>query len=148
MDMWTTIALAAAKTVLPFAMAALTGFITKGWQYLITQEEHLRISKNAKANAAIREGLEWATTEAKTVVEDAINMVNQTLVNDAKARGTWTEETAQQAFRMALTAAEKNLSLKAKDILGQQYPMLKDYLALLIESRVPLAATKTTKAAS
>jgi hypothetical protein len=71
-------------------------------------------------------------------------MVNQTLVNDAKARGSWTAELAVQAFHTALRAAEQNLSMKAKDILMQQYPSLSDYLGLLIEAYVSQAPTKTT----
>ncbi|PSR20083.1 MAG: hypothetical protein C7B45_16660 [Sulfobacillus acidophilus] len=142
--MWTTIVLDAAKTVLPFALAAVTGLLAKGWQYLIVREQHLRVTKDAAANRLIQDGLEWATTQAKTVVEDAVNMVNQTLVTDAKAKGTWTAETAVQAFQAALTAAEHNLSAEAQQILAEQYPKLADYLGLLIEAFVPQAPTKTT----
>jgi formate dehydrogenase maturation protein FdhE len=139
---WGTLAVDAAKTVLPFAAAALTGLITKGWQYLISLEQRAKLSKDAQANALIQQGLEWATTEAKTVVEDAVNMVNQTLVNKAKAEGTWNATAAVQAFQAALTAAEHNLSTQAKAVLAKEFPNLSDYLGLLIEAFVPQAPTK------
>ncbi|NMP20799.1 hypothetical protein [Sulfobacillus harzensis] len=145
---WGTLAADAAKTVLPFAATALTGLIAKGWQYLIHLERDLKVTNDAQANALIQQGLDWATTEAKTVVEDAVNMVNQTLVNDAKAKGTWDANMAVQAFQSALTAAETNLSAQAKAVLAQQYPNLAQYLGLLIDAFVPLAPTKTTAKAT
>ena len=140
-----TVALDAAKAVLPFVGTALTGLVAKGWQAAITWEKNLKVTQNAQANTLIQQGLEWATNQAHTAIENAVNAVNQTITNPAKANGTWSATTAVQALQSALAQAEQSLSAQAKSILTTNIAAdLTPYLTSLIEAFVPQAPTKTS----
>ena len=142
MTSWSLEFLNVAKALSPFLMGAATAVLGKAAQYALHAVKGLKLTNNAKANALIQDGLNWAVGEAETVMQKAVNMTNQTLTNPSKINGTWNAATMVQAFQQALTATENNLSAQAKSILTQQEPNLSNYLSLLIEAFVPLAPTK------
>lgn len=142
---WAQLTADAVKTVLPVGVAALTGLIAKGWQAAIAWEKNLHLTQNSQLNADIQSGLQWATTQAKDAVLNAVNATNQQLANGFKAANAdhkLTGEQAVQCFQSALAAAEHSLSAQAKGTLTQQIGDLPAYLGTLIEAFVPQAPTK------
>jgi hypothetical protein len=125
--------------IIPLFATPITGFVTKAWQAAIHWEAGLKITNNQKANDLITSGLQWATTELKDLTMTGINATDQQLVNEAKKNGTWTPETAVQAFQATLNYVQKNLSAQSSAILKAQLDSVPTYIEGLIEAFVPQA---------
>jgi hypothetical protein len=73
-------------------------------------------------------------------IHNAVSKTTETFVKELKVNGTWTNETAKQAYEKAKTIALASLSESAKDILKQGIGDLDSWMEVQIEGY--LAETK------
>ncbi len=106
---------------------SLIGIIVTGLGLVIT---HL-INKYVK-NDTIRGYL----NELREIVFDVVQEVQQTYVEDMKAKGFFNKEAQQHACEMALHIIENSLSKELKAWLEKTYPSAEEFIITLIESTI------------
>ena len=106
---------------------SLIGIIVTGLGLVIT---HL-INKYVK-NDTVRGYL----NELREIVFDVVQEVQQTYVEDMKAKGFFNKEAQQHACEMALHIIENSLSKELKAWLEKTYPSAEEFIITLIESTI------------
>lgn len=102
----------------------------------------------AAALALIRSGISWisartksekiqlALQEFRTVLEDGIGYVEQTLVRLAKADGRWNSDTQKEALESCIKYIQNNLTQTAYELLTEDKENIKDWITAKIESYI------------
>lgn len=102
----------------------------------------------AAALALIRTGISWisartksekiqlALQEFRTVLEDGIGYVEQTLVRLAKADGRWNSDTQKDALESCIKYIQNNLTQTAYELLAEDKENIEDWLTAKIESYI------------
>lgn len=106
---------------------SLIGIIVTGLGLVIT---HL-INKYVK-NDTVRGYL----NELREIVFDVVQEVQQTYVEEMKAKGFFNKEAQQHACEMALHIIENSLSKELKAWLDKTYPDAQEFIITLIESTI------------
>lgn len=106
---------------------SLIGIIITGLGLVIT---HL-INKYVK-NDTVRGYL----NELREIVFDVVQEVQQTYVEEMKAKGFFNKEAQQHACEMALNIIENSLSKELKAWLDKTYPDAQQFIITLIESTI------------
>ena len=106
---------------------SLIGIIISGLGIFIT---HL-INKYVK-NETVRGYLH----ELREIVFDVVQEVQQTYVEDMKAKGFFNKDAQQHACEMALHIIENSLSKELKAWLEKTYPSAREFIITLIESTI------------
>lgn len=106
---------------------SLIGIIVTGLGLVIT---HL-INKYVK-NDTVRGYL----NELREIVFDVVQEVQQTYVEEMKAKGFFNKEAQQHACEMALHIIENSLSKELKAWLDKTYPNAEEFIITLIESTI------------
>lgn len=106
---------------------SLIGIIVTGLGLVIT---HL-INKYVK-NDTVRGYL----NELREIVFDVVQEVQQTYVEEMKAKGFFNKEAQQHACEMALHIIENSLSKELKAWLDKTYPDAQQFIITLIESTI------------
>lgn len=96
--------------------------------------------------ALIRSGIAWisartksekiqlALREFRTVLEDGIGYVEQTVVRLAKADGRWNSDTQKEALGACIEYIQNNLTQTAYELLTEDKENIEDWLTAKIES--------------
>ena len=71
-----------------------------------------------------------------SMVLDCVEQTNQVFVDELKKKGEFTEEAAQEAFKMSKDTALKMLTVDAAEIITEVYGDVDVYLDTLIEATV------------
>lgn len=137
MNVWTQIALTVAAAAVTILAAFLSAWIRQGAAYLAAQIERIH-------SAALREALESADTEAEQLALAFVTALNQTIVNDLKAKGAFTPEAALSVRTQALGRLQAALSPQAREALRAGRGDPDALLGAYVERAVALAPNRRT----
>lgn len=88
------------------------------------------------------EALKTFIDKVDSIVRLAVEMTNQTLVDDAKKDGTFDEEAKKKAFLTTFTAVEDMLSDEDKERFAEQFGDLSTYIKANIEAYIKDSKTE------
>jgi len=135
MNVWTQIWLTVATAAGAVLAAFLSAWIRQGAAYLAAKIERIH-------SAALREALLSADAEAEQLALAFVTALNQTVVNDLKAKGAFTPEAAQAVRAQALAMLQTALSPRARETLRSARGDPDALLGAYVERAVSLAPNR------